>query len=132
MRGSVGMHSDSPHGRPSMPDQEFRFSGTEVHGHIIVPIRRTCDDANGPAGYYLIPGPITTSIARKCHSALRPGLDESSSPGEFHPQALTDPDGRLSPHPALMIQSPVVSPTATEPAVQDRVVPPDPASALRW
>ena len=68
MRGSVGMHSDSPHGRPSMPDQEFRFSGTEVHGHIIVPIRRTCDDANGPAGYYLIPGPITTSIARKCHS----------------------------------------------------------------
>ena len=74
MRGSVGMHSDSPHGRPSMPDQEFRFSGTEVHGHIIVPIRRTCDDANGPAGYYLIPGPITTSIARKCHSGFRPGL----------------------------------------------------------
>jgi len=74
VRGSVGMHSDSPHGRPSMPDQEFRFSGTEVHGHIIVPIRRTCDDANGPAGYYLIPGPITTSIARKCHSGCHPGL----------------------------------------------------------
>ena len=82
MRGSVGMHSDSPHGRPSMPDQEFRFSGTEVHGHIIVPIRRTCDDANGPAGYYLIPGPITTSIARKCHSAVRPGLDEPSLQAE--------------------------------------------------
>jgi hypothetical protein len=31
--------------------------------------------------------------------------DESSGPGEFHPQALTDPDVRLAPHPALMIRS---------------------------
>src|SRR5215467_6866720 len=37
---------------------------------------------------------------------------ESSSPGELHPQALTEPDGWLAPHPALMIQSPVVSPAA--------------------
>ena len=30
---------------------------------------------------------------------------ESSSPGEFHPQALTDPDVNVSAHPALIIQS---------------------------
>jgi hypothetical protein len=39
--------------------------------------------------------------------------DQSSGPGEFHPQALTEPDGKLALHPALMIQSPVVSPSAT-------------------
>ena len=32
--------------------------------------------------------------------------DESSSPGEFHPQALTDPDVTVSRHPALIIPSP--------------------------
>ena len=57
---------------------------------------------------------------------------ESSGPGEFHPQALSDPDGRLSPHPALMIQSPVESRSARGPAGSDRVAPPDPASGLRW
>jgi hypothetical protein len=63
-------------------------------------------------------------IARQDH--------ESSGPGEFHPQALSDPDGSLSTHPALMIQSPVVSRSAREPADSDRVAPPDPASVLRW
>src|ERR1019366_1258528 len=29
---------------------------------------------------------------------------ESSSPGEFHPQALSEPDVKLSPHPALPIE----------------------------
>src|SRR5262245_7815058 len=29
------------------------------------------------------------------------GDQESSGPGEFHPQALADPDGSLSTHPAL-------------------------------
>jgi hypothetical protein len=29
-----------------------------------------------------------------------------SSPGEFHPQALSEPDLRLSPHPAPIIQPP--------------------------
>ena len=32
--------------------------------------------------------------------------EESSSPGEFHPQALTDPDVTVSRHPALIIQLP--------------------------
>jgi hypothetical protein len=32
---------------------------------------------------------------------------ESSSPGEFHPQALTDPDVTVSRHPALIIQLPL-------------------------
>jgi len=31
---------------------------------------------------------------------------ESSSLGEFHPQALTDPDVNVSAHPALIIPSP--------------------------
>ena len=35
--------------------------------------------------------------------------NESSSPGEFHPQALTDPDVTVSRHPALIIQPPVHS-----------------------
>ena len=30
---------------------------------------------------------------------------ESSSPGELHPQALTEPDVNLSAHPALIVQS---------------------------
>src|SRR5262245_41273675 len=57
---------------------------------------------------------------------------KSSGPGEFHPQALSDPDGRLAPHPALMIQSPVESRSARELADSGRVAPPDPASGLRW
>src|SRR5512147_888065 len=56
----------------------------------------------------------------------------SSSPGEFHPQALSDPDGRLAPHPALMIQPPAESRSARGPAGSGRVAPPDPASGLRW
>jgi putative glutathione S-transferase len=32
------------------------------------------------------------------------GLEESSRPGEFHPQALTDPDLSLSAHPAPTVQ----------------------------
>src|SRR5436305_10148248 len=56
---------------------------------------------------------------------------ESSGPGEFHPQALSDPDGRLSPHPALMIQSLVESRSARGPADSGFVAPHDPANALR-
>jgi len=32
------------------------------------------------------------------------GVDESSRPGESHPQALTDPDVNVSAHPALTVQ----------------------------
>src|SRR5262249_51237690 len=40
----------------------------------------------------------------------------SSSPGEFHPQALTEPDGSLSAHPALIIQPlPTLSPRGVPP-----------------
>src|SRR5262249_20093291 len=41
---------------------------------------------------------------------------KSSSPGEFHPRALTEPDGSLSTHPALI--------TRPLPALPRRVVPP--------
>jgi len=34
---------------------------------------------------------------------------ESSSPGEFHPQALTDPDVNVSAHPALIIPLPFIT-----------------------
>src|SRR5262249_25950732 len=57
---------------------------------------------------------------------------ESSGPGELHPQALAEPDVELAPHPALMIQSPVVSPSATERTAADRGAPPDPACGPRW
>src|SRR5262249_18077302 len=60
------------------------------------------------------------------------GDDKSSGPGELHPQALTEPDGKLAPHPALMIQSPVGSPPANERTGEDGDGLPDPASALRW
>jgi hypothetical protein len=56
--------------------------------------------------------------------------DESSSPGELHPRALAEPDVELSPHPALMIRSPVLSRPATERTGWDRGAPPDPASGL--
>jgi len=36
--------------------------------------------------------------------------DESSSPGELHPQALAEPDLNLSTHPAPMTQPPVEPP----------------------
>ena len=39
------------------------------------------------------------------HSKIALKGNESSSPGEFHPQALTDPDVNVSAHPALIIQS---------------------------
>jgi len=38
----------------------------------------------------------------------------SSSPGELHPQALTEPDVNLSIHPALIVQSQSVHLTASE------------------
>ena len=39
--------------------------------------------------------------------------NKSSSPGESHPQALTEPDVNLSAHPALIVQSQVESQSAT-------------------
>src|SRR5512135_3468053 len=41
--------------------------------------------------------------------------DQSSSPGEFHPQALTEPDGRLAPHPALITRPLVALPRRVPP-----------------
>src|SRR5262249_5716702 len=58
--------------------------------------------------------------------------DESSSLGEFHPQALAEPDVELSPHPALMTQSPVGFRSARGPTDRARDAPPDPANGLRW
>src|SRR5713226_6470845 len=39
--------------------------------------------------------------------------EESSSAGEFHPRALTEPDVRLSPHPALTPQPRAARPVAS-------------------
>jgi hypothetical protein len=40
---------------------------------------------------------------------VKKGVVRSSSPGEFHPQALTDPDVTVSRHPALIIQLPSIA-----------------------
>ena len=44
---------------------------------------------------------------------------ESSSPGEFHLQALTDPDVTVSRHPALIDQPQVSIPSASERTAPD-------------
>src|SRR5262245_60126788 len=41
--------------------------------------------------------------------------NQSSSPGGFHPQALTEPDGSLSTHPALITQPLAASPRQVPP-----------------
>jgi hypothetical protein len=45
-----------------------------------------------------------TFLSYNAHVSLY--LTESSSPEEFHPQALTDPDVTVSRHPALIIPLP--------------------------
>jgi len=51
--------------------------------------------------YFVSEGNLKITLSRK--EELREGVVESSSPGEFHPQALTDPDVNVSAHPALII-----------------------------
>ena len=61
------------------------------------------------AGFQLQPHALEPflddSLTLSDHFQITVADDKSSSPGELHPQALTDPDVRLSPHPALMIRS---------------------------
>ena len=47
--------------------------------------------------------------------------DKSSSPGEFHPQALTEPDVNVSAHPALIVQSQGESLSASVQTAADHV-----------
>ena len=54
----------------------------------------------------------------------------SSGAGEFHPHALTEPDVNLSVHPALIVQPPVPSPSASVQNVVARGAPSAPASIL--
>jgi hypothetical protein len=56
------------------------------------------------ARYCQVNSELATSPT-KVHSKIALRVNESSSPGEFHPQALTDPDVNVSAHPALIIQS---------------------------
>ena len=51
-----------------------------------------------------------------------------SSPGESHPQALSEPDVNLSAHPAPIIQPQAKSPFASGQKAADRVARPCPAS----
>ena len=60
-------------------------------------------------------------LAKQIQTRVPLPTEKSSGPGELHPQALTDPDGKLALHPALMIQSPVESPSATKRTDEDRV-----------
>jgi hypothetical protein len=59
----------------------------------------------------------TKSLREAC-----PRTGESSSPGDSHPQALTDPDVTVSCHPALIIQLPSL--------VDQTVRPDDPTPSL--
>src|ERR1019366_3794792 len=47
-------------------------------------------------------------------------MEVSSRPGEFHPQALTDPDMNVSAHPALIVQPPLDAAIASEQRARDR------------
>ena len=49
--------------------------------------------------------PIVAEIGILSTLFKLPEFKVSSSPGEFHPQALTDPDVTVSRHPALIIPS---------------------------
>jgi len=52
---------------------------------------------------------VDTMVMDNSESDVRHGVEptykQSSSPGELHPQALTEPDVNLSIHPALIVQS---------------------------
>jgi len=54
---------------------------------------------------------LATSLTT-VHLGLVRGTNESSSAGEFHPHALTEPDVNLSIHPALIVQPLAASPFA--------------------
>jgi hypothetical protein len=62
---------------------------------------------------------ILTLSPTNVHSKIIQQVNESSSPGEFHPQALTDPDVTVSRHPALIIQllSPATLPYPLAPPI---------------
>ncbi len=68
-----------------------------VNGELKSPFQQSFDP----------PDQLPRLIARQNH--------ESSSPGEFHPQALTEPDGSLSTHPALIIRPTAASPRKVHP-----------------
>ena len=59
---------------------------------------------------------------------------ESSSPGEFHPQALTEPDVTVSRHPALIIPPPIqrlcLTPWLLPSLVDQTIRPDDPTPSL--
>ena len=93
---------------------------------------RPCRAPSCPARLELIYPPAGSSNGAKRTQLFIQQTEKSSGPGEFHPQALSDPDVRLSPHPALMIQSPVEFQSAIERTDSDLVAPHDPASELRW
>ena len=74
-----------PRGRRKEPHQ-LRLGG--VDGQTIL-AKSFRDDFHDTSGIALVAEPN----------------HESSSPGESHPQALTEPDVNLSAHPALIVQS---------------------------
>jgi len=75
-------------------------------------------------------GPTGQSGCRspKAENQSDPRCDGSSSPGEFHPQALTEPDVTVSRHPALIIPSQLSETCFTAwllPSLVDQKVKPD-------
>lgn len=88
---------------------EFRLGGMDGQSILAKSFRDDFHHAEG-----------VTMIAKPNH--------ESSSPGEFHPQALTEPDGNLSAHPALIVQSQGEFPATTTQKAEAPAEPSGPAS----
>lgn len=72
---------------------------------------------------------VRIDISAEVPEGVPEEIVRSSSGGEFHPSALTEPDVKLSPHPAPTLQPPVSHRDATGQTGWDPVAPRGQASA---
>ena len=110
------LHGDKPAVTGQPPDASFEFSQRRIR-----PADFTTDDGKAQEAGLIHPGDLAFGLVvlelefafdetfDRCHHALARPLtlhhdDEVSSPGELHPQALSEPDVNLSAHPAPIIQ----------------------------
>ena len=75
-----------------------------------------------------VPG-MVERFTREARASAKIKNDQSSSPGGLHPRALTEPDVKLSPHPAPTIQPRAARRAATGRTSSDPVARCYPASA---
>jgi hypothetical protein len=99
LAGTVQVESQEPKGFPFQRVYHLRFLLVQFYAERRELLVETLQGAFSPASF----GVVTAD-----------GDDKSSSPGESHPQALTDPDLNVSAHPALIVQSPHDATSANE------------------